>query len=83
MHQAKGAPSPFAQRYRMREVERQLTQDIQIASERVRLFQGTPEDKEMVVRAYEGSLHRFAEFAAKGIVPDDLKNIPIRITSGV
>jgi hypothetical protein len=75
MHQAKGVPSSFADRYRMREIQKRLTQELHAASERIRLFQGTAEEKEVVIRAYRDSVRRFAEFGANGIVPDDLKNV--------
>jgi hypothetical protein len=75
MQQAKGVASSFADRYRVREIQKHLTGELHAASERVRLFQGTAEAKEVLTRAYRDSVRRFAEFAAKGIVPDDLKNV--------
>jgi hypothetical protein len=75
MQPAQAAASWFADRYWMREIQKRLTQELQLASERVRLFQGNSEQKEAVKQGYEKSLRRFTEFAVKGIVPDDLKNV--------
>ncbi len=58
--------------YQYRDVERRLTQLLQVACERLRLCEGVPEERQVLKREYEQALQRFTNFAKSGTIPDDL-----------
>jgi hypothetical protein len=58
-------------KFRLREIERRLAAELQSASQRLRLAL-TEEDKRQALEAQHNALQRFTNFAAKGIVPQDL-----------
>jgi len=65
------APPEFnADRFFLREVEQQLAAEIQTARQQL-LDLSTKEEKLTASEALNRALHRFTEFAAKGIVPDE------------
>jgi hypothetical protein len=63
-------PSPTPDKFRLREIEQQLVADLQATGEQTRLA-STEEEKRGALQTYLRALHRFAEFAAKGIVPEE------------
>jgi hypothetical protein len=58
-------------KFRLREVQQQLAAELQISSEKLRRA-STEEEKRQASESHRQALLRFADFAAKGIVPDDL-----------
>jgi hypothetical protein len=58
-------------RFRLREVQRQLAAELQTTSEKLRRA-SSEEEKRQALESHRQALQRFAEFAAKGIVPSDL-----------
>jgi parvulin-like peptidyl-prolyl isomerase len=65
------APERGLDKFRLREIEQQLAADLQAASERLRRV-GTEEQKLEALQAHLRALHRFTDFAARHIVPEDL-----------
>jgi hypothetical protein len=64
-------PSRDLDKFRLREIEQRLAGELQSASEQLRLAL-TDEDKRQALEAHHRALQRFTNFAAKGIVPQDL-----------
>ena len=58
-------------KFRLREIEQRLAGELQSASEQLRLAL-TEDDKRKATEAHHRALQRFGNFAAKGIVPQDL-----------
>jgi hypothetical protein len=64
-------PDPGLDKFRRREVEQQLAAELQAASERLR--RATTEEQRRTAREVNArALQRFTDFAAKGVVPEDL-----------
>jgi hypothetical protein len=57
-------------KFRLREIEQRLAGELQSASQQLRL--AFPEEKRQASEAHQRALERFTNFAAKGIVPQDL-----------
>src|ERR1700685_3930968 len=60
-------------RFRRREIEKRLASDLQAASEGLRRV-STEDEKARASAAHLCALQRFADFAARGSVPDDLRD---------
>jgi hypothetical protein len=73
------APEGALDKFRLREVERQLAADLQAASEQLRRVL-TEEQKQAALQSHLHALQRFTDFAARQIVPEDL--LPPGDTSG-
>jgi len=63
-------PSSTPDKFRLREIEQQLVADLHATSEQTRLA-SNEEEKRGALQTYLRALHRFEEFAAKGIVPEE------------
>jgi hypothetical protein len=57
-------------KFRQREIEQQLSSEIQSAREQIRTAT-TEEERTQASQALERALQRFADFAARNIVPDE------------
>lgn len=66
-------PEPVSNKLRLREIEQTLAADLHAALDRVR-HATNEEDRTRAAEAHLRALQRFTDFAAKGIVPDDLSN---------
>jgi len=64
-------PDPALDKFRLREIEQQLAADLQTASERLRRAT-SEEEKRKATEAQIRALQRFTDYAARGIVPQDL-----------
>jgi hypothetical protein len=74
-------PYPALDKFRLREIEQQLAADLQAASERLRRAP-TEDEKNKATEAQIRALQRFRDFAARGIVPQDLLPATERVTCG-
>jgi hypothetical protein len=64
-------PDPGLDKFRRREIEQQLTANLQAASERLRRSI-TEEEKRTAREVNARALQRFTDFVTKGVVPEDL-----------
>lgn len=64
-------PDPALDKFRKREIEQRLAADRQSANLRLRSAPNG-EEKRHALEACSRALQRFTDFAAKGIVPEDL-----------
>ena len=64
-------PDPALDKFRLRQVEQELAAELQAASERLRRASNEA-DRRVAIDAHILALQRFTDFAAKGIVPQDL-----------
>lgn len=64
---AEGTPDKF----QLREIEKELTHELQIARERLRTA-STEMERQRATESFNGCLKSFADFCAKGIVPEKL-----------
>jgi hypothetical protein len=64
-------PEPALDQFQRREIEQQLAADLQAANQNLRNA-SSDEEKRQALEAYYRGLKRFTDFAAKGIVPEDL-----------
>ena len=64
-------PDSALDKFRRREIEQQLAADLQVANQRLRNA-STDEERRRATESYAKALQRFTDFAAKGIVPQDL-----------
>jgi hypothetical protein len=69
----------FQERLRRREVERRLTSELQMATEKARLAGNDPDQSRRAWDDQLVALERFRKFVAHGIIPSDLERSP---TSG-
>jgi hypothetical protein len=65
------SPNRDLDKFQMQEVERQLTADLEQRAQKLRAA-STKEERTEAWPAYQQALQRFRDFAAKGIVPEDL-----------
>jgi hypothetical protein len=63
-------PNSAMDKFRLREIEQRLAAELHAANEQMRLA-STDEEKRNASDAHQRSLQRFADFAARGIVPEE------------
>jgi hypothetical protein len=64
-------PNCALDKFRLRQIEQELAAELQAASERLRRAYSETDRRE-AIDAHIRALQRFTDFAAKGIVPQDL-----------
>jgi hypothetical protein len=64
-------PHPALDKFRLRQIEQELAAELQAATERLRRA-ASETDRRVAIDAHIRALQRFTDFAAKGIVPQDL-----------
>lgn len=67
-------PRPL-DRFRLRQIEQRLTAELQAADDSVRRA-STDAERRKALESYRQALQRFKDFAAKGVVPEDLSGPP-------
>jgi len=64
-------PNSAIDKFRLLEIEQQLASELQAAMEQTRLA-STEKEPHNVLQTYLLALQRYTEFAAKGIVPEEV-----------
>jgi adenine C2-methylase RlmN of 23S rRNA A2503 and tRNA A37 len=64
-------PDPALDKFRLHEIEQHLASELHAAREQTR-GASTEEEKRNVLETYLLALQRYTEFAAKGIVPEEV-----------
>jgi hypothetical protein len=62
-------PHPYIDKFRQREIEQQLSREIQSARGQIRIAK-TDEERRTATEGLARALQRFTDFAARNIVPE-------------